>query len=263
MAADGGATGVTASGLSEAAAAWSRSRWEDVGRWRVRYREAGSGPAVVLVHGLGVSADYWYRNGPPIAAAGRRVIAPDLPGFGRTRGPEAGLSVLEQAEFLPELARALDVGPAVYVGHSLSCQVALELAAARADLVRGLVLAGPTGDPRGHRLVRQAWGLLLDAPREPFRLSVEVTRAYLQAGPGKVWRTWRKGALETPLPLLPRIHAPAVVVVGTRDPVVPPAFATALADGLPNGRLVLVEGAAHGIIFSHPRELNAEVLALA
>lgn len=220
------------------------------------------GPPIVLVHGLGVSADYWYRNGPALAAAGRRVLAPDLPGFGRTEGPADGLTVEEQASFLQDWAAALEVGPAVYVGHSLSCQVALELAAARPDLVGGLALAAPTGDPRGNRLVRQAWGLMLDGPREPLRLIVEVARAYLQAGPPRVWRTWVKGARENPLPLLPRIEAPGVVIVGTRDPVVPRDFAGTLAAGLPEGRLICVEGAAHGVVFSHPAEMNAAILSL-
>jgi 2-hydroxy-6-oxonona-2,4-dienedioate hydrolase len=220
------------------------------------------GPSIVLVHGLGVSADYWYRNGPALAAAGRRVLAPDLPGFGRTKGPADGLTVEEQASFLGEWAAALEVGPAVYVGHSLSCQVALELAAARPDLVRGLALAAPTGDPRGNRLLRQGWGLVLDAPREPLRLVVEIARAYLQAGPARVWRTWLKGTRETPLPLLPRIEAPGVVIVGTRDPVVPRDFASTLTAGLPEGRMIWVEGAAHGVVFSHPSETNAAILSL-
>lgn len=249
-------------GSGAAAADWSRSRWVEVGRWRVRYREAGAGPPIVLVHGLGVSADYWYRNGPPLAAAGHRVLAPDLPGFGRTEGPAGGLGVVDQAEFLARWAATLGVGRAVYVGHSLSCQVALELAAGRPDLVGGLVLAAPTGDPRGHRLARQAFGLLIDVPREPFRLVLEVGRAYLQAGPARVWRTWRKGAREDPVPLLRQISAPGVVLVGTRDPVVPRDFAATLANGLAHGRLVHVEGAAHAVIFSHPAAVNREILGV-
>ena len=77
------------------------------------------GPAVVLVHGLGVSADYWWRNGPEIAAAGYRVLAADLPGFGRTEGPLAGLSVEAQARALASWAEAMELGRAVHVGHSL------------------------------------------------------------------------------------------------------------------------------------------------
>ena len=55
---------------------------------------------VVLVHGLGVSADYWVRNAPVIAADGFRVLAPDLPGFGGTKGPLAGLDVAQQINAL-------------------------------------------------------------------------------------------------------------------------------------------------------------------
>lgn len=246
--------------VGEAAASWAVSRWHTVGRWRVRHRDAGLGPDIVLVHGLGVSADYWYRNGPPLAAAGYRVVAPDLPGFGRTQGPSDGLSVLEQASFLYDFAESMGIGPAIYVGHSLSCQVVLELAAAHPDRVAGLVLAAPTGDPRGHRLARQAWGLLLDAPREPARLIWEVTRAYLQAGPVRVWHTWRKGARESPLPLLPRVRAPALILLGTRDPVVPRDFADTLADGLPDGTIVCIDGAAHGLIFGDAEEFNHAVI---
>lgn len=245
--------------LGEAAAQWSAERRVRVGRWRVRYREAGAGPPVVLVHGLGISADYWFRNGSPLAAAGYRVLAPDLPGFGRTRGPDGGLGVPAQAEAVRAWAEALGLGPAVYVGHSLSCQAALELAAREPGRVRGLVLAGPTGAP-GPRLLRQVVGLLRDAYREPWTLVPFVAQAYLHAGLGRVWRTWRQGTRHDPLPLLPRVRAPVLVVVGTRDPVVPEGYARALAEGLPRGRLVWVEGGAHAVHFDRAEAFNGAVL---
>ena len=98
--------------LGRAAAEWAVSHRVRVGRWRVRYREAGSGPLVVLAHGLGCSADYWMRNAPPLAAAGYRVLAPDLPGFGRTDGPWRGLGVAAQARALAEWGDALSRPPA-------------------------------------------------------------------------------------------------------------------------------------------------------
>jgi alpha-beta hydrolase superfamily lysophospholipase len=88
--------------LGRAAAEWIVTRRVEVNGLSVRYREAGSGPALVLVHGLGCSADYWVRNGPPLAAAGLRVLAPDLPGFGRTEGPWRGLDIDEQATALAD-----------------------------------------------------------------------------------------------------------------------------------------------------------------
>ncbi|MDQ3308952.1 MAG: alpha/beta hydrolase [Gemmatimonadota bacterium] len=246
--------------IGDAAAAWSAERWVDVGALRVRFREAGSGPCVVLVHGLGISADYWFRNGPALAAAGYRVLAPDLPGFGRTRGPDGGLSVTEQAVALNRWADAMGLEPSIYVGHSLSCQAVLELAAMVPERVRGLVLAGPSGAPGRHRLLRQAWGLFLDAWREPWRLFPVVLQAYLRAGPVRFWRTWRAGARHEPFALLPRVTAPGIVVVGTRDPVVAPAFAEALAAGLPQGRVVWIAGAAHAVLFNRSQAFNRVLL---
>ncbi|HEX2094683.1 MAG TPA: alpha/beta hydrolase [Longimicrobiaceae bacterium] len=245
--------------LGEAAVAWSRARRVRAGEWWERYREAGTGPPVVLVHGLGISADYWFRNGPPLAAAGFRVLAPDLPGFGRTEGPQV-LSVPEQAAALDRWAEAMGLGTAVYVGHSLSCQCTLELAVARPERVRGLVLSSPTGAPLKARILHQALGFLRDVPREEPKLVPFVAEAYLRAGPVRVLRTWRRGAEHDPLPLLPRVRAPSLVIVGRRDPVVPPEFAESLAAGLPRGRLVWIEDAAHAVHFSRAEEFNRAVL---
>lgn len=247
--------------LGTAAAAWTRTHRVEAGGVSERYREAGSGPVVVLVHGLGVSADYWYRNGPGLAAAGLRVLAPDLPGFGRTKGP-GEMSVPEQTAALARWADAMGLEPAVYVGHSLSCQTVLELAAWSPERVRGLVLASPTGAPQRRRILHQALGFLRDVPREPPKLVPVVAEAYLRAGPLRVWRTWRQGAKHDPLPLLSRVRAPGTVVVGRRDPVVPPEFAEALAAGLPRGRMVWIEDAAHAVHFGRPEAFNGVVLEL-
>lgn len=246
--------------LSGTAAAWVSTHRIAVGPWNVRYREAGSGPPVVLVHGLGASSDYWFRNAPALAAAGYRVLAPDLPGFGRTDGPPGGLSVPAQADALANWADALQLGPAVYVGHSLSCQAVLQLAAEQPPRVSALVLAAPTGAPEKHRLLKQACGLFLDAWREPWPLFPLLADAYLRAGPVRYWKTWRSGAHHDPLALLERVRVPACVVVGTRDPVVPPAFAEALAAGLGRGQLVWIDGAAHAVLFDRSGEFNQAVL---
>lgn len=242
------------------AAEWASTQRVVVGPWNVRYREAGNGPPIVLVHGLGVSSDYWFRNAPPLAAAGYRILAPDLPGFGHTDGPAGGLSVTAQAGALVQWADAMRLGPAVYVGHSLSCQAALQLAADEPDRVRGLVLAAPTGAPGKHRLLAQARGLFLDAWREPWPLFPLLADAYLRAGPVRYWNTWRSGARHEPLKLLPRVTAPVCVVVGTRDPVVPLSFAQALAAGCARGEIVWIAGAAHAVLFDRSGAFNAAVL---
>jgi len=245
--------------LAACAAEWTTERRIAVGEWHLRYREAGSGPTIVLLHGLGVSADYWWRNGPALAASGFRVIAPDLPGFGRTVGPPEGLSIPEQAAALQSWGLAMRLPPAVYVGHSLSCQTVLQHAAWHPDQVTGLVLAAPTGDPKRLRLLRQAVGLLRDAPRESWKLKVVVADAYLRAGPVRTWRTWTAAAAHDALALAAEVRAPGVVVLGDRDPVVRRDFAEALAAGLPRGRVARVPAGAHAVIFDTAEEFNRVV----
>jgi pimeloyl-ACP methyl ester carboxylesterase len=243
------------SSLGDTAAAWATTHRVLVDGWNIRYRFAGCGPPVVLVHGLGVSADYWTRNAIPIAATGFCVYAPDLPGFGRTAGPADGLSIPEQAAAVAAWAGAMGIGTAVYMGHSLSAQVVLELTATQPDRVRGLVLIAPTGAP-GPRMLRQAWRLFLDAWREPWSLLTTAGVAYLRAGPRRYWGTWRAGAEHHPLDLLPEIRTPALVVVGSRDPVVERDFAATMASDLPGGHLAVIEGGSHAVQTSRPDAFN-------
>jgi 2-hydroxy-6-oxonona-2,4-dienedioate hydrolase len=246
--------------LADCAAEWTGEHRIAVGGWNLRYREAGSGPTIVLLHGLAVSADYWWRNGPPLAAAGYRLIAPDLPGFGRTEGPRGGLSVREQAVALHAWAMAMRLERAVYVGHSLSCQTVLQHAVWQPERVAGVVLAAPTGDPVRFRLVRQAVGLLRDAPRESWRLKVVVAQAYLRAGMRRAWLTWRAGAENDALATAAEVRSPGVVVLGTRDPVVRREFAEALAASLPMGRVCWVPGGSHAVIYDTAEGFNQAAL---
>jgi pimeloyl-ACP methyl ester carboxylesterase len=226
----------------------------------VRWREAGEGPAIVLVHGLGLSADFWWRNGPPLAAAGFRVLAPDLPGFGKTDGPDH-LSVPDQARWVTGWADALALGPAAYVGHSISCQVALQIAADAPARVTALVLAAPTGDPAPLRLLRQALGFVTDPVFEPAGLVPAVGEPYVRAGFGRWLRTWLAAGWHDAMEVARRVSAPGIVILGRHDPVVRRGFAKALADALPGGRCVVLPHGAHAVVFDAPDEFNAQVVA--
>lgn len=259
MAADNRQIGRTALGV--AAAEWASSRRIPVDGIRVRYRSAGRGRPVVLVHGLGVSADYWVRNAPLLAASGYHVLAPDLPGFGRTRGPSRGLDVPAQAEAIRRWAEEMGLGPAIYVGHSLSCQSVLELAASNPERVLGLILAAPTGQGTSiRRLFSQGLGFLRDIRHESVKLAAIICLAYLRAGPRRVLSTWRMGARHDPLPLLPRIRCRALVLLGELDPVVPFDFARKIAEGLPRSRMVVVPQGSHGVIFDPTGCFNGAIL---
>ncbi len=246
--------------LAACAAQWAVTHRVMAGGWNLRYREAGAGPVLVLVHGLGCSTDYWVRNGAWLAAAGFRVLAPDLPGFGRTEGPRTGLSIVQQAYAVSVFAEAMRLGPAAYLGHSLSCQTVLELACTEPERVTAIVLAAPTGDRRKKRLLHEAVGFLRDIPREPPSLVPLVVDAYLRAGVVRWTRTWLAGKRHDAFHAAREIQVPALVLAGERDPVVPVKFARAIANTIRSARLQVIPQAAHALIYDQPAGFNAAVV---
>lgn len=219
-----------------------------VGGLDVAYHDRGEGPTVVLLHGLGLSADIWRPHLEPLARAGYRVVAPDAPGFGDSPGPRLGLAVADAAVWLERFARALDIERAAWVGHSASCQVILRLASRRADLVAACVLAAPTGEP-GPRLARQLIGLTKEVVREPFRVVLRVVRQYLRA-PLPTIGTWFRVNRHHPLLDAELVSAPVLVVLGADDPIVHADFGLALARRLQDGRVARIHGAAHAVAVS-------------
>lgn len=113
---------------------------------RVRYRDAGDGTPVVLVHGIGRSLEDWNEQHELLADHGYRVISVDLVGYG-------GSEPLDDAHTLKALAQGLEdfleaVGikePAHLVGNSLGGAVAMQLAVQAPERVRSLALAGSAG----------------------------------------------------------------------------------------------------------------------
>ncbi|HEY4413879.1 MAG TPA: alpha/beta fold hydrolase, partial [Gaiellaceae bacterium] len=111
---------------------------------RIRYLAGGSGPPIVLVHGLGGAAPNWRLVAPALAAR-HRVLVPELPGHGGS-APLGGASSLDPfAEALLAVAEAEDAAPAPWVGHSLGGLVALRAAALRPEAVDRIVLAAAAG----------------------------------------------------------------------------------------------------------------------
>jgi 2-hydroxy-6-oxonona-2,4-dienedioate hydrolase len=235
-------------------------RWVQVAGRRARYREAGRGAPLVLVHGLGLSSRFWHQSYGPLAAAGYRVLAPDLPGFGATPGPATGLSVRQTAEWLLAFADRAGGGRAAWLGQSIAAQAVVELAARRPEAAAALVLASPTGAPHRLRVARQAAALARDAVKEPWQLITTVAREYAGLSPAAYIGTWVKAQRHQPLARAARVRCPALIVVGRADPVVPDAFVAALERALPRGRTAVVDDAAHGVVYDRPDALHRAVL---
>ena len=111
----------------------------DVDGIHVRYRETGSGPAVVMIHGYGASLESWAGVAPDVAAH-HRVIALDLKGFGWTSRPEGDYSPAGQASLVWHVLDTLGVDDVAIVGHSWGASVALALAVQHPERVRRVAL---------------------------------------------------------------------------------------------------------------------------
>src|SRR5207248_9043217 len=121
-----------------------RTRDIDVDGIHLHYTEAGDGPALVFLHGLGATHANWEFTLPAFADRWR-VIAPDLPGHGGSAKPDAPYTIDFYAGVVRSLGRELGVREAVVVGNSLGGQIALELGLSYPTWTRALVLAAPAG----------------------------------------------------------------------------------------------------------------------
>lgn len=220
-----------------------QSRRADVLGLRLHVRVAGSGPPVVLVHGLGVSGTYFEPLGLLLART-RRVVVPDLPGWGRSDRPSRPLGVEGAAEVLGGLARRVG-RPVPLVANSYGAQVVLALADAEPGLVDRLVLIGPTVDPVYRGWARHAWRLAVDSSREPPSLWPTLARDYASMGPRRVLATAGSALRDRPESRLPRVGTPVLVLRGARDAITTDAWCRRLAALAPHGGFVQVDGAAH------------------
>jgi pimeloyl-ACP methyl ester carboxylesterase len=209
----------------------------------------GEGPdygdsPIVLVHGIATSSR---SLKPLIRALGeeRAVFAPDLPGFGLSDDPIHPLDVPGLAEALRRWMLDNRVAPAVVVGVSFGCQVAVDLAATYPVLAKKLVLIGPTIDPEGRDQLRLAGRLARGAIFASPRIAPHVLHDWIDAGPWRIARSLRLALQDRIETKLPEVEAPTLVVRGRHDAVVPRSWAKRVTELLPDAELVTVPG-GHG-----------------
>jgi pimeloyl-ACP methyl ester carboxylesterase len=210
------------------------------------------GPVVVLVHGQVISSLYMVPTARRLAPY-FPVLAPDLPGFGLSGKPERVLSVPQLADALGAWMDAIGLPSAALVANSLGCQIAVDLAVRRPALVEALVLAGPTIDRHARNAAVQIARWLRDWRGERPSLALAVLRDFALAGPWRSLRTFHFTLADRIEEKLPLVRAPALVVRGERDPIVPAEWAEEVARLLPRGRLAVIPGGPHCVNYSTPR----------
>jgi pimeloyl-ACP methyl ester carboxylesterase len=257
----------------------------------IHYLRTGSGPVVVLIHGILGSRQSWAQ----LVALLRRdftVVAPDLLGHGNSMKRRGDYSLGAHAGRLRDLLDALGVRSATVVGHSLGGGVAMQFAWLFPERCERLVLISSGGLGRDLGLLLRAptlpgaaWVLpLVSAPwltRSGERLARSLGRFGLQAGPDleELWRGYvslgdaeaRRAFLATirtvvdpggqSISALERLSAlagiPTMLVWGARDHLIPVAHGLAAQQAIPGSRLEVFEGAGHAPHLADPPRFAA------
>ncbi|MER6442199.1 alpha/beta hydrolase [Streptomyces sp. NPDC001185] len=258
----------------------------------IAYEVAGSGPLVVLAHGMGDHRAAYRAVTPQLIASGYRVAAVDLRGCGESSADWQDWNRTAIAGDLLTVIRHLG-GPAILVGHSISGGAATIAAAQEPELVTAVVELGPftrkqsmvLRDLRSKRL-RQG---MLRLTRVMVSGSIPAWRSYLEVAypgvrpadfnerldrveamlrePGRM-KALRGMGRTTPTDAgaqLAHVRCPVLVVMGTDDPdwSDPHAEGVAIVEDLPTGlgRLEMIEGAGHYPHDQYPDQVVALMLS--
>lgn len=259
----------------------------EIGGIRTRYWVGGTGPPLLLVHGLGGAAVNFTLLAPLLARE-YRVLVPDLPGHGGTAPLPGAESLSDYAHHAAKVAEHEGLLPAAVVGYSLGGVVALRLAVERPEAVSALALIASAGivslTPRARvwldvlsairpgRLVARAREAVARRPNlragvfgywgavDPRALSPEAVDGFLAAQPEHedVETASRVLSREDPRAYMGRVRCPAFVLWGARDRLVPLDDGIEYARGLP-APLRVVPAAGHLVVGEYPEEC-AELL---
>ncbi|WP_207838503.1 alpha/beta fold hydrolase [Williamsia soli] len=245
---------------------------------RVAYRDEGTGPVLLLIHGMAGSSRTWDAV-LPVLARKYRVIAPDLPGHGDSAKPRGDYSLGAFAAFLRDLLRELDVESATIVGQSLGGGVAMQFTYQHPEYCERLILIGSGGlGPDVNWTLR-----LLSAPGAELVLPIIAPRPVLEVGnkirswlssagvhsprADETWRSYsslsdretRQAFLRTlrsvvdyrgqAVSAMNRLYLnsemPTLLIWGDHDKIIPVAHGYSAHEAIPGSRLEILEGIGH------------------
>ncbi|MBO9412697.1 MULTISPECIES: alpha/beta hydrolase [unclassified Ruegeria] len=234
--------------------------------------DAGEGPLVVLLHGVGLRAEAWGAQIDALVAAGFRVLCPDMPGHGASAfHPVEGLE-----SYAAPVAALIDQ-PAVLIGHSMGALIATRIAAEggtvmgvaalnaifqRSDEARNAVLA------RAHALdaerannpstTLQRW---FDDRASPER---DACDSWLRKVDPRAYKAAYTVFAESNGPTaeqLAAIPCPALFLTGEDEPNSTPRMSQDMAALAPNGRAGIIPNAAHMMPMTHAQQVNATLVS--
>ncbi len=236
----------------------------EAGGYRLHYLEAGAGPPVVLIHGLGADVRAW-RFAIPALSSSFHVYAIDLLGFGRSDKPQIPYRIGTLVDSLTGFLDAVGVDKASVIGHSLGGWVATRFATTHPDRLDKLVLVDSAGygeapsqmvrdylsqlDPSAVAAAEQWLGSMNP---EDQRMVEAAAVAYfarrLSGADGYAVASLVESIMRGEDALGPevrQVRVPTLVVWGRNDPIIPLRVGQTLAADIPKARAIVLDGCGH------------------
>lgn len=256
----------------------------------VHFVEAGKGPPILFLHGLGGTWRDWSANLPAFAAT-HRVMALDFPGSGESDKPEVRYSIEWLTEVVERFLQERKIGGVTLVGHSMGGLVALNLAARPNSRVKKLIVTDAVGigdkaEFLGYAMSKKImgadtkWESLEGFLKNEFRAMAD---SFIKDQQPKTAREFFESVPKNPFtgnPLLPMtpnvqmtasiidfdirpklasIRQPTLILWGAKDPVASPQDATFLQKEIRSSTLVLFPDSGHTPMMEHPTLFNQEM----
>jgi pimeloyl-ACP methyl ester carboxylesterase len=235
-----------------------------------------SQPTVVFLHGAGFDHTTWALHSRWFAHHGHGVLAPDLPGHGRSSGAPLP-TIAAMADWTAALIAAAGASKAHLIGHSMGSLIALEAAARHPARVSALSLIGTAATMTvGPDLLKAAeandhdaidmvsiWGLGYQAElggslAPGLWMHSGAQRVLEQCRPGVLFNDLSAcNAYQNALAAAATVAVPTTLILGERDMMTPAPAGKTLAAALPNARTVVMPGAGHMMMVERPDELLA------
>ena len=236
-------------------------------------------PAIVFLHGAGFDHSIWALPARWFAHHGHAVLAPDLPGHGRSAG-KPFTTIAEMADWTARLIEAAGASRARLVGHSMGALIALEAASRHADKVTQITLiaAGASmkvspdllaaAEANNHDAIDMVsiWGhgfrAALGGSRAPGLWMLGGGERVLEAtGPGVLFGDLAAcNAYTRALEAAASLTIPATLILGERDMMTPLKVGNQLADAIAGAHRVVLRGAGHMLTAERPDEVLAALI---